>query len=296
MRKTVHTGGRRETTYFLYDGHRLSAEIDAAGTLTRQYLYLGTLPLALLEGGRLHWLHPDALGTPQAVTGEEGQTVWRQRMAPFGQAAPEHDPDRDGSPFVLHLRFPGQYFDQETGLHYNGHRYYNPHTGRYTGADPIGLNGGTNLYTYAALNPINAADPNGLDVTIAITRDAYTSVSITGTLSVTSTISDLVFSGYFLEQRTLDNTNLPVPPGTYTAFRRLDRTPNRVELSDVIGALNVQIHTGNTVDDVEGCFAAGTSRSQDYVGGSINAMNEINAILDADGGDIIVVIVGGTNQ
>jgi RHS repeat-associated protein len=60
------------------------------------------------------------------------------------------------------FRFPGQYYDQETGLNYNYFRYYNPATGRYVTPDPIGLTGGINLWTYTRNNPVNFIDPLGL--------------------------------------------------------------------------------------------------------------------------------------
>ncbi len=59
--------------------------------------------------------------------------------------------------------YPGQYYDAATDLHYNWHRYYNPETGRYITADPIGLEGGINLFTYASNGPVNSIDPNGLE-------------------------------------------------------------------------------------------------------------------------------------
>lgn len=60
------------------------------------------------------------------------------------------------------IRFPGQYYDEETGLHYNRHRYYDPSIGRYVSADPIGQAGSVNLFEYAGNSPIVAADPFGL--------------------------------------------------------------------------------------------------------------------------------------
>ncbi|MHB8744571.1 MAG: RHS repeat-associated core domain-containing protein [Sulfuricaulis sp.] len=57
---------------------------------------------------------------------------------------------------------PGQYFDSETGLYYNGARYYDPRIGRYISSDPTGLDGGLNTYGYAYQNPLRYTDPSGL--------------------------------------------------------------------------------------------------------------------------------------
>ena len=81
------------------------------------------------------------------------------------------------------LRFPGQYFDAETGLHYNWNRYYNPKTGRYITADPIGLVGGMNVYAYVGGNPVNAVDVEGLITEVIITGGTWyghAAVSING--------------------------------------------------------------------------------------------------------------------
>jgi RHS repeat-associated protein len=85
--------------------------------------------------------------------------VWEADYKPFGEAGVNGK-----STVVNNFRFAGQYYDEETGLHYNWHRYYDPKNGRYLTPDPIGLLGGINPYVYTLNNPINAIDPFGLDV------------------------------------------------------------------------------------------------------------------------------------
>ena len=82
--------------------------------------------------------------------------MWQAAYLPFGEAQL-----RVGT-ITNNLRFPGQYFDAETGLHYNWNRYYDPATGRYISPDPIGLDGGLNLYAYVGNDPVNLVDPEGL--------------------------------------------------------------------------------------------------------------------------------------
>ncbi|WP_240041965.1 RHS repeat-associated core domain-containing protein, partial [Aeromonas media] len=98
----------------------------------------------------------DHLGTPLALTRDNGATAWQVRYRAYGNVWREEIAE-----VATPLRFQGQYFDAETGLHYNRHRYYQPETGRFITPDPIGLAGGFNNYQYAP-NPTGWVDPLGL--------------------------------------------------------------------------------------------------------------------------------------
>jgi RHS repeat-associated protein len=103
-----------------------------------------------------YYIHSDHLDTPQRITDQSQAVVWEAYYKPFGEAVITTEGIENN------LRFPGQYFDGETGLHYNYFRDYDPRTGRYLQSDPIGLDGGINTYAYADGKPTSVADQYGL--------------------------------------------------------------------------------------------------------------------------------------
>jgi RHS repeat-associated protein len=146
--------------HYTLDGQLLQETTDQ-GVLVRAYVWDDEVPIAQIDRNpatgqeTLSYLHTDHLQTPRLATDANRQVVWRWEGEAFGNTAPS------GS-ITVNLRFPGQYFDQETGLHYNWHRYYDPRIGRYITSDPIGLRGGLNTYAYAKDNPLRWVDPKGL--------------------------------------------------------------------------------------------------------------------------------------
>lgn len=159
IKKVVYSqAGKPKVTYYLYDGHHLTAEADEAGNITAQYLYLDGRPVTKLEGRAIYALHTDHLGAPRAATDEDGKLAWAADYSPYGEARVTTQA------IALNLRLPGQYEDHETGTYYNYLRDYQPRTGRYLTSDPIGLRGGVNTYAYAIANPVRWTDPTGLRV------------------------------------------------------------------------------------------------------------------------------------
>jgi RHS repeat-associated protein len=151
---------------FAYDeaGHLLG-EYTGAGALIEETIWLGDLPVATLRPGSpvaIYYVHADHLGTPRTVTrSSDNAIVWRWDADPYGTAQPNANPGGLGV-FTYNLRYPGQYFDSETGLNYNYFRDYDGQTGRYVESDPVGLRAGVNTYAYVAGNPIINRDPLGL--------------------------------------------------------------------------------------------------------------------------------------
>lgn len=154
--------------YFVYDeaGH-LIGEYDGTGAVIQETVWLDDLPVGVLKPGAQYYVNPDHLGAPLTITDAAGKIVWRWDRDPYGNGKPNENPSGLGA-FTYNLRFPGQYYDKETELHYNYFRDYNPKTGRYVQADPIGLAGGVNLYGYVGGNPIAFTDETGLDTVVIV--------------------------------------------------------------------------------------------------------------------------------
>jgi len=157
------------STYFAYDLQgQLIGEYDTNGNPIQETVYFGNMSVVTVKNGTVYYIHTDQLNTPRAISDANNTTLWQWQSTPFGETAANEDVDNDGQGFVYHLRFPGQYFDEETGLHYNYFRDYDPSTGRYSQSDPIGLAAGLNTYGYVSGGPLGLVDPLGLATAVII--------------------------------------------------------------------------------------------------------------------------------
>ena len=123
-------------------------------------------PTARYEKGQLHYTVADQVGTITELLTEDGYIDYRQKLNLWGEAEIDghrHYAANDSNPLKCNHRFVGQYYDDESELHYNRFRYYSPETGQYISHDPIGLLGGFNPYGYV-FNPSGWIDPFGLNL------------------------------------------------------------------------------------------------------------------------------------
>ena len=159
---SIHSGFH--TFYFYaWSNDRIIGEYEENVSYSTETVYLNDIPVAVLKGGQSYRIFADQIDTPRVITTLTNKIIWRWDSRPFGEDRPNDDVDGDRQRFNYDLRFPGQYYDFETGTHYNYHRDYDPKTGRYLQSDPIGIDGGVGTYTYVTNSPLLASDPNALD-------------------------------------------------------------------------------------------------------------------------------------
>ena len=170
-------GEKQCHTQFIWAGSHLVQEIrkgnhqQNAEKTDRTFTYIYTHPdsyeplaQCYKEGDNaehtVNYFHCDQIGIPREMTDSQGKLIWKGRYGAWGQLI--HDSNRHAQRTTHQpFRLQNQYFDQETGLHYNFLRYYEPALGRFITQDPIGLMGGMNLYQFAANTQI-WIDPLGL--------------------------------------------------------------------------------------------------------------------------------------
>lgn len=146
---------------YIYDeNNRLIGEYNVSGQAIVEYVWSGDTPIAALyaNGGgyKLYYIVSDINNTPKRLIDSTNNSIaWSWDGTAFGVGEPKIQNVK------FNLRFPGQYYDTETKLHYNLNRYYSPELGRYIEPDRLGLEGGLNPYIYADANPVNKVDPSG---------------------------------------------------------------------------------------------------------------------------------------
>jgi RHS repeat-associated protein len=153
--KKCASKGRR----FLWSGDSIIQELPEQGPVVAWIMKPRSfVPLAKVQQGLLFPIITDHLGTPREMFDSSGKLVWAASLSAWGRIQRIHTaPSGDDCP----IRFQGQWFDEESGLHYNRFRFYDPALGRFLTPDPIGVAGGKNLYQYVA-NPVGGVDPLGL--------------------------------------------------------------------------------------------------------------------------------------
>ncbi|MES0863757.1 RHS repeat-associated core domain-containing protein [Ruegeria sp. SCPT10] len=147
------------------DGNRLAEyeydPVSGGSTLLREYIWFNGEAVGVVENDTLYFVRTDQIGRPAFATDANGLKVWEASFLPFGGVHTSTGANSD-------LRFPGQWFQSEAGLHQNWMRDYDPTTGRYIQADPLGLVDGPSVYGYALQNPGRYTDPRGEQVVIPL--------------------------------------------------------------------------------------------------------------------------------
>lgn len=269
---------------------KLLGEYTPTGTRLRETIWLYDQPVAVITAnGTLLYVYADHLNAPRVLTNTGNMVVWRWDGDAFGVGAASEDPDGDGTMVRYNLRFPGQFYDVESGLHYNINRYYDPRTGRYPQFDPIGLAGGINGYGYANQNPLTYTDPLGL-TSIVFDPVAHTQTIYDGAGEPVGTFP----AGNNAQRGSRGNWD----PGIYTFSYYVPHIGGKVDgpygsngnfVFNVPGCSGCGVHSGRQ----DKCDRAGRCGVEHATNGCIRTMDQATQLLQQllDSGDPLKTLI-----
>jgi RHS repeat-associated protein len=271
-----------------------------------RYIYLptasGPMPVAAIYGTKHYAIQSDHLNTPRRLIQSDGQVAWQWAYSAFGDEKPTTAKTRFANadlnqsfgttavPAVtFNLRYPGQYYDQESNLHYNYHRSYSATVGRYTQADPIGLRGGTNLFSYVENNSLSKIDPFGLASCIYHVRSGLMWCISNGKTEVV--MSEKFAAGNNSEAGCKDNPDCesksnigPIPRGCYIWDGGSTSKPGGRTLvpSDGVKPYGRDLFRTHSCQNAFGPSVKGPFCSEGCITSSPAVVDKLNRILDAE--------------
>ncbi len=202
----------------MYDeASHVLGEYTTSGAFQKETVWLGDIPVGnILPNGSsvtIYYVHTDQLNAARKITRpSDNGLMWRWDPNPFGYGSPNTNPAGLGTTYNS-LRFPGQYFTQDSGFYYNMFRDYDPATGRYIQSDPIGLYGDINTYSYAQSNPVSNVDPFGLSTAIADRASGTLTIDFKNGTTVTYPFANNTTNP--VGNPNIINSNGPAPAGTF---------------------------------------------------------------------------------
>jgi RHS repeat-associated protein len=255
--------------------------IGEYGTSNRDYVWLGDIPVAVIDNtingsvttSVVNYVTADQLGTPRAVSNSTGVVIWSWAYQgnPFGEQQPT-----SSAGYVLNLRYPGQYYDAESGTNYNVNRNYESATGRYMQSDPIGLAGGLGLYVYGLNDPFTYIDPLGLNPGDAFKTPGAAALDVLNFINPVSMASNAEYAGLIYS---VNGSYYATPPvkGTVDSSDPLNPRSRQV-VHDASGMPVGEFHThGNYSKMVNGVPAITNKEGSDYSDDCFSKQDKDNA-------------------